>query len=219
MVKSPIEYFESQSFDANPDGDLSPTERLFMQKYLGVESAEVLENIPAVQGDPDVVPKALEPEESIDETIQKQAQLQLVGFHMDQQLYTIPTVVVQEVIRSVAPSRLPMTSRLVAGIINLRGRVTPLIRLRDLLESAAPANGEADRFTIICRCRGLQIGIQIDSVHSMYRVEQKDIQWNVEVQLGVNSDCVAGLFQLEEKLVPIVSVERIVNAMLQEPGL
>lgn len=219
MVKSPIEYFESQSFDANPDGDLSPTERLFMQKYLGVESAEVLETIPAVQGDPDVVPKSLEPEESVDETIQKQAQIQLVGFHMDQQLYTIPTVVVQEVIRSVAPSRLPMTSRLVAGIINLRGRVTPLIRLRDLLESAAPANGEADRFTIICRCRGLQIGIQIDSVHSMYRVEQKDIQWNVEVQLGVNSDCVAGLFQLEEKLVPIVSVERIVNAMLQEPGL
>lgn len=223
-MKSPIEYFEAQSFDARAadTGSLSPAERLFMQKYLGVDggdsaaSAGVLESIPTVEGDPDVVPRDLAEDVSYELTLRDEPQVQLVGFNMDDQLFTIPTMLVQEVIRTMAPSRLPMTSSYVAGIINLRGRVTPMIRLRDILGCSMPKNGEADRFTIICRCRGLQLGVQIDSVRSMYRINQEDIQWNVEVQLGINSDCVAGLFKLQEKLVPIISVERIVETMLHE---
>ena len=91
-----------------------------------------------------------------------------------------------------------------------------MIRLRDLLGSTPPPRGQADRFTIICRCQGLQLGVQIDSVRSMYRINQEDIQWNVEVELGINGDCIAGLFKLNDKLVPIISVERIVETMLQE---
>lgn len=222
MVKSPIEYFEAQNFSADVTGgnELSPTERLFMQKYLGVDSdsgsgSAVLEKLPTVHGAPDVVVKELEPAVSVDESLREEAQIQLVGFHMNDQLYTIPTQVVQEVIRAMSASRLPMTAPMVSGIINLRGRVTPLVRLRDILELPPPRTGQPDRFTIICRCRGLQLGLQIDHVHSMYRVDQKDIQWNVEVQLGINSDCVSGLFKLDEKLIPIVSVERIVDTMLQ----
>ncbi|MEG1610545.1 MAG: chemotaxis protein CheW [Bilophila sp.] len=94
--------------------------------------------------------------------------------------------------------------------------MTPLLRLRDILELPAPKSGEGDRFTIVCRCRGLQVGLQVDSVHNMYRVDQKDIQWNVEVKLGFNGESVSGLFKLEDKLIPIVSVERIVDRMLQE---
>lgn len=223
-MKSPIEYFESQTFDAQASntGSLSAAERLFMRKYLGVDGedgntpADVLQSIPTVQGDPDVVVRDMEEDVSYEKKLRDEPQVQLVGFTMDEQLFTIPTMLVQEVIRTMAPSRLPMTSAYVAGIINLRGRVTPLIRLRDLLGCALPRTGEPDRFTIICRCRGLQLGVQIDSVRSMYRIERDDIQWNVEAELGINGDCVAGLFKLDEKLVPIISVERIVETMLQE---
>ncbi len=225
MVKSPIEYFESQTFDARASktDQFSATERLFMQKYLGVDassdtsaSSDLLDSLPLVEGDPDVVPKTLDEDISLEKKLRDEAQVQLVGFNMDEQLFTIPTMMVQEVIRTMPPSRLPMTSAFVSGIINLRGRVTPLIRLRDLLGCSVPHAGGADRFTIICRCRGLQLGVQIDSVRNMYRIDQEDIQWNVEVELGINGECVAGLFKLDEKLVPIISVERIVETMLQE---
>lgn len=224
MVKSPIEYFESQTFDAKASGtdDLSPAERQFMRKYLGVDgaaSAELLESLPEAEGDPDVrLPSADEAEStaSYEATLREEPQVQLVGFNMDNQLFTIPTMLVQEVIRTMPPSRLPMTPSYVSGIINLRGKVTPMIRLRDLLGCSLPPKGQADRFTIICRCRGLQLGVQIDSVRSMYRINQEDLQWNVEVELGINGECIAGLFKLDGKLVPIISVERIVETMLEE---
>lgn len=221
MVKSPIEYFESQTFDAKATGtgELSPAEQLFMRKYLGVDgsaSTAILESIPEAEGDPDVDPHDSEQHISYEATLREAPQVQLVGFNMDAQLFTIPTMLVQEVIRTMEPSRLPMTPSYVSGIINLRGRVTPMIRLRDLLGCTPPPRGQADRFTIICRCQGLQLGVQIDSVRSMYRINQEDIQWNVEVELGVNGDCIAGLFKLDDKLVPIISVERIVETMLQE---
>lgn len=223
MGKSPIEYFEAQNFDAHADGSgqLSNAERQFMQKYLGVQQgsaahSEVLQSIPTVEGDPDVVPQELDNTISYEQTLRNEPQVQLVGFNMDEQLLTIPTMLVQEVIRTMAPSRLPMTSSYVSGIINLRGRITPMIRLRDLLECSMPQDGSADRFTVICRCNGLQLGIQIDGVRNMYRINQEDIQWNVEVELGINAECIAGLFKLNEKLVPIISVERIVETMLRE---
>ncbi len=221
MVKSPIEYFESQTFDAKATGTggLSPAEQQFMRKYLGVDgsaSATILESIPEAKGDPDSAPHDLDQDVSYEATLREEPQVQLVGFNMDSQLFTIPTMLVQEVIRTMEPSRLPMTPSYVSGIINLRGRVTPMIRLRDLLGSTPPPRGQADRFTIICRCQGLQLGVQIDSVRSMYRINQEDIQWNVEVELGINGDCIAGLFKLNDKLVPIISVERIVETMLQE---
>lgn len=229
MAKSPIEYFESQDFisqAATPD--ITPAERIFMQKYLGVQNDEVLKSMPETEADPEVrvvdstiveMAKALgldseqAEDASIDSMLREVTQIQFVGFSMGSQLYTIPTLVVQEVIRTMAPSKLPMTSNLVAGIINLRGKVTPIVRLRDLLD--LPVNVEnGDRFTIICRCSGLQLGLQIDAVSSMYRVEQEDIQWNLDTQMA-QSDCVTGLFKLNGKLIPIVSVERIVAIMLQ----
>lgn len=221
--KSPIEYFEAQSFDVGEgSSDLSSAEQRFLKKYLGVNpenseaSAEVLESLPKVEGDPDVVPHALDETISFDRQMRQEAQVQLVGFEMDNQLFTIPTMLVQEVVRTMDPSHLPVISKYVVGVVNLRGHVTPLIRLRDILECSTPKQGRADRFTIICRCRGLQVGILIDVVKSMYRIDQKDIQWNIEMELGINGECIAALFKFQEKLVPIISVERLVDIVLQE---
>lgn len=115
-----------------------------MRKYLGVDgsaSAAILESIPEAKGDPDSAPHDLDQDVSYEATLREEPQVQLVGFNMDSQLFTIPTMLVQEVIRTMEPSRLPMTPSYVSGIINLRGRVTPMIRLRDLLGSTPPPRG------------------------------------------------------------------------------
>ncbi|MEG1610544.1 MAG: hypothetical protein RR317_05115, partial [Bilophila sp.] len=86
----------------------------------GVDSGEpngcaVLEKLPTVLGAPDIVVKELEPVVSIDESLLTQSQIQFVGFQMNEQLYTVPTQVVQEVIRSMTAARLPMTAPLSLG--------------------------------------------------------------------------------------------------------
>ena len=228
MVKSPVEYLEVQDFTAQSGSDepLTAAESLFVRKYLG---ADVYSAGGQAVGDdgagkaraarlPPMPHSLVEHEEakSIEASLRQEEQVQFVGFTLGEQLYTLPTALVQEVIRKLPPYHLPVATPHVAGVINLRGHVTPLIRLRELVEAGSPLEGGANQFTIICRCRGLQIGIQIDRVHNMYRVAQGDIQWNVEALLGGNGDCILGLFELDNKIVPIISIERIVQMVLDE---
>lgn len=150
----------------------------------------------------------------LEETLKKEKEIQMVGFFLGEQEFTIPTAAVQEVIRAMPIARLPAAPSFVAGVINLRGRVTPLVELREILEVRSPRR-EENRFIIICRRQGLQIGMLIEKVHTMYRVPQTDIEWGIETHLGINGECVAGLFKQNEQLVSIVSVDRVIADVLK----
>lgn len=153
-------------------------------------------------------------EDFLEESLKNEAEIQMVGFFIGGQEFTIPTVSVQEVIRHMPVAKLPAAPDFVAGVINLRGRVTPLIELRDILEVRSPRQGE-DKFIIICRRQGLQVGMIIEKVHTMYRIPQSEIEWGIETHLGINADYVAGLFKQGEYLVSIVSVDRIIAGILK----
>ncbi len=217
MVKSPLEYFEAQSFaDCTPETPPSVEEAAFIRKYLGVEVAAsaggTTLSAPVNRSGERV--KAEEAPFSAEAALRQEAVVQLVGFTIGGKLYTIPTVLVQEVVRSLPIFRLPTTTACVSGAINLRGRVMPVIRLRDVFETSAPAEGRADGFTIVCRCGGEEVGVLIDRIHNMYRVDRSDIQWDAGARLGLGDDCIAGLFRLNERLVPIVSMEHIAETVL-----
>lgn len=227
MNKSPEEYFQEQNFStdlppgANP-GEFTDTERAFMEKYMGIDAASTLQSIgiappqPSAAGaSPGVAPeeKASEPvEEPLDDMIRRETELLLVGFFLGRQEFVVPTLAVQEVIRFTPPAKLPTAPDFVAGVINLRGKITPLIRLRKLLETA-DAEGNANKFIIICRRKGLQFGLIIDRVHTMYRVSLSEIDWGVEAHLGANIEFISGLLKLRDQLVGIVSVDRIVDTV------
>jgi purine-binding chemotaxis protein CheW len=270
MVKSPLEYFASQTFDAGgPAGgsEMSVAELAFIRKYMGMDAGQALAAVPPVEGpsaiaapapaaapippaaatppsagiapvpeDPGFsavaepvpaeaapVPAAAvrppappvgAPEEiSIETSLREADSVQMVGFFVGSQIYALPTLAIQEVIRRQEVSQLPMAPEFVSGVINLRGHITPLIQLRSLLDLPA-AGAEQERFTIICRCRGLQFGVQIDSLQTMYRVQQKDLNWNAEASVGANVEFITGLFEVEGRLIPIISVDRLVAKVL-----
>lgn len=153
-------------------------------------------------------------QEALDHYLRHEPELQMVAFYLGNQEFTVPTVIVQEVIHYSEPAKLPVAPPFVAGVINLRGKVTPLVYLRDILEVNQERKTE-DCFIIICRFQGLQVGLIIERVHTMYRVPQSDIDWGIEQHLGINVDYVSGLLKLNENLVGIVSVDRIVTNLLQ----
>lgn len=222
--KSPEEYFQEQNFstDLPPDakpGEFTDAERAFMEKYMGVDAAVTLKSIglgmPGAEPSSSREARDAEPaEEALITVLQRATDLLLVGFFLGQQEFVVPTFAVQEVIRYMPPAKLPAAPSFVAGVVNLRGKVTPLIRLRELLGIGGGQEKE-DQFIIVCRRAGLQFGLMIDKVHTMYRVTQSDIDWGIETHLGANIDFIAGLLKLRENLVGIVSVDRIVEVVVR----
>ncbi len=216
MVKTPEEYFQAQDFDPPQPGgteDLTVAERAFMDKYMGVDGAAALGISPAagMGGITEEVKAVYVP---LDEELRGERTIQMVSFILASQVYTIPIVAVQEVIRYMPPVLLPMAPDYVAGVVNLRGRVTPLIYLDKLLTNE-PRKGGEEQFIIICSRRGLQIGLMIDKVHTMYMIEQQQIIWNVESQIGASAEYLCGLVNIDESIFGIVSIDLIIDQVLQ----
>lgn len=226
MNKSPEEYFQEQNFSADTPaeaelGEFTNAELAFMEKYMGVDAASTLKALGIKTPDRVALPpekgfSAPSPvEESLDTVLRREPELLMVGFYLGGQEFVIPTLAVQEVIRSASVAKLPTAPSFVAGVINLRGKVTPLVRLRDMLEIPS-GSGPEHQFTIVCCRQGLQFGLMIDKVHTMYRVAQEDIQWGIESLLGASVDFVSGLLKLRDELVGIVSVDRIVEFVIKK---
>ena len=220
MNKSPEDYFKEQNFSAagGDKSSFSPAEQAFMDKYLGMDGGAALEKLgitaqPASDALPDQH-QEMAAEEPLERMLRDSAELLMVGFFIGGQEYVIPTVVVQEVIRTMPPAKLPVAPPLVAGVINLRGKVTPLIRLREAL-GCTSAREQEDKFIIVCRRQGIQVGMIIERVHTMYRIPQQDIDWGIESHLGANVEFISGLLKLKDKLVGIVSVDNVIASILK----
>lgn len=226
-MKTPEQYFME---NVNPPGegrsvgDLSPTEKAFLEKYMGVGHQDMLSGLrrvdPAAEPGLDMAkvlrPAAGQAEAPFDlgEYLRTNEEIQLVSFFVEKVEYSLPITIIQEVIRSVPLTKLPKAPHFVAGVINLRGRVTLLLSLRKLLNRGTT---QTDRFIVVCRHKGLQVGLLVDAVATMYKVPRRDIELNVDTRVGGSEDFVMGLIKAAgERLIGILSIDSLVEGVVSE---
>jgi purine-binding chemotaxis protein CheW len=208
-------------------------ERAFLEKYVGVgwENTPVgrslsqpvtaeqvmgpAEGSPADQGaDSGRAAAKVEADEELEAGLMAQEELRLVSFHVSDQIFAVPIMLVQEVLRAVPATKLPAAPAFLAGVTNLRGRITPLVDLAHLL--GIPGEGvQTDKFLIVCRLRDLQIGLLVRAIDTMYRAPRGDIEWNIEAKIGVSADLMAGLLKTGDRLITILSVSRLFQKVLK----
>lgn len=137
------------------------------------------------------------------------AEIQLVAVRVAGTSFLLPIMAISEVLRHMPLALLPQAPRHVAGVINLRGRLTPLIHLSMLVSSDARPRYGADSLVVVCPCDGIQIGLIIDKVENIYTVHQQDINWNPESHFGEAAECLYALARIGEQLYGILAPERI----------
>ncbi|WP_319778932.1 chemotaxis protein CheW [Maridesulfovibrio sp.] len=228
-MKTPEEYFVenvNMPSEEKQHGGYTDAEKAFMDKYMGIGGQVAFDNLQRVdpRGDAAMPGFASGPVDDyggegssadFEEKLKEEDEVQLVSFVVGDREYGLPIMVIQEVVRKIPVTLLPAAPRFMQGIINLRGRVTPVLDLRHLLHDG---KGIQDKFVVICRHKGLQIGLAISAVRTMYRADKKDLVWGVESEVGVSADFLLGLYKNGEKLVNILSVDRLVEQILKSEG-
>lgn len=232
MVKTPEEYFADQCFDApavtGQQASLSAAERAFVQKYLGGDAlaelpvlepkAALTQGLAAGQtlaGQPGQAEQA-QPALSLKNRLRTEPRVQMVSFFVREQIFLLPVAIIHEVLRHMPLTRLPLAPSFVAGVINLRGRVTPLLHLDALLTNERERRYTAQNFIVVCAAGQMQVGLIIDKVHTMYIVEQERLSWNAEAHLGAGAEFLCGMADIDNHLRAIVDPDLVVGKLIED---
>jgi len=133
---------------------------------------------------------------SFDEQKKEAAELlQLVSFFIGNEEFGVDILYVQEINRMSQVTKVPNSPDFVDGVINLRGRVIPVIDLR--LRLGMPKK-EPDKNTriIVMEVTGKTVGFIVDSVNEVLRIPKNVTEAPPDLAVGVNSE-----FILKKKIM------------------
>lgn len=128
----------------------------------------------------------------------------LVVFDLAGELYGLDIFDVREIVKDTPVTRIPQTPEFVEGVVNLRGKIIPVI---DLRKRFGFAKGEKtkDARIIIVDIAGQEAGLVVDSVKEVAAVEEDTIEPAPDV-ITVNAAFVEGLAKKDDKLIIIIKL-------------
>jgi purine-binding chemotaxis protein CheW len=148
--------------------------------------------------------------------------VQMLVFKLASEEYVIDIMRVNEIIRPEKITAVRKAPEYVKGVIELRGTIVPIVDLRRRLE-LEPRKGDADPYVIIVTVEGVVVGVEVDQVVEVVRVERSQIKASPDLtkQEG-EAPFFLGICKQEERLLMLLNIKRLVltrDAVTVEPWL
>lgn len=137
--------------------------------------------------------------------------LQLVTFSIGSEEFGVDILKVIEIIRTMEITKVPKAPAFVEGVINLRGLVIPIIDLRRRFGLAEKA-GDSDTRIIVIEINGMSVGFVVDSVSEVLRILANTVEPAPPVVAGVDSDYISGVGKLEDRLLILLDLDKLLSA-------
>jgi len=135
---------------------------------------------------------------------------QLVVFELSHEDYGVDISAVREIIRMQSITRVPRTPRFVEGLINLRGRVIPVVDLRKRFELPAEHDEKNNRIVVV-NISNQDIGMVVDGVTEVLRVPSDCIEPPSSIITSVESEYLVGIAKLSSRLIILLDLEKVLN--------
>jgi purine-binding chemotaxis protein CheW len=117
--------------------------------------------------------------------------IDVVEFEIGKELYAMDIQLAREIVEMVPITPLPKAPEYIAGIINLRGEITTVLFINNLIGIQGKPINENQKIIILVpeASGGSNVGIIVDDVHSVIQVNENDIE---HIEGGISSG--AGYF-------------------------
>jgi len=133
---------------------------------------------------------------------------QLVLFDLALEHYAIDSMNVREIIRMQAITKIPGAPASVEGVINLRGKVTPVMDLRKRLGLVVGQESKETRIVVV-EVEGQDVGLIVDGVSEVLRIPVSVIEPTSTIVAAEEADYILGVAKLETKLVILLDIGRL----------
>ncbi|MFW6235611.1 MAG: chemotaxis protein CheW [Desulfovibrionales bacterium] len=141
--------------------------------------------------------------------------IQLVTFSIDGEEFGVEILKVQEIIRMLGITRVPRAPQFVEGVINLRGKVIPIIDLRKRFGLDSRGQDKNTRIIVI-EINSMIVGFVVDSVSEVLRIPAGTIEPPPPVVSGFDSEYISGVGKLEDRLLILLDLNRLLSGEEQK---
>ena len=137
--------------------------------------------------------------------------LQLVTFRLGEEEFGVKILVVNEIIRLVQITQVPNAPSFIEGVINLRGKVIPIIDLRRRFGLAPKAHDKNTRIIVI-EINNIIVGFVVDAVSEVLRIPASTVEPPPPVVAGVDSDYISGVGKLQDRLLIMLDLDKLLSS-------
>jgi purine-binding chemotaxis protein CheW len=134
--------------------------------------------------------------------------LQLVSFKVGNEEFAIDILKVNEIIRFMEITKMPNSPAHVEGIINLRGKVVPVVSLRIKMGLPAIENDSNSRI-IVVELHNKIIGFKVDAVYEVLRIPRSITETPPDLVSNVNSQYITSVGKIDDRLLILLDIEKM----------
>jgi purine-binding chemotaxis protein CheW len=131
-------------------------------------------------------------------------------FGLAGETFAMPVAAVQETLRVSTITRVPHAPFPVSGIMNMRGRVVPVVNLRVRLGLPAAEIDSSSRI-LITSSHGRLMGLLVDSAQQVVRIDMNAVEAPPPDVMTAQSEYIVGVYRHMETLLILLDVERALS--------
>ena len=143
-------------------------------------------------------------------------------FTLGRESYGLPVLKVREIIRLVAITPVPQMPAYIRGVINLRGKIVPVVDLRLKFGLAAAEAGESVCIVVVqvkLAAGGiLPVGLIVDAVEEVINFAASDLEATPDFGMKLDTEYLLGMAKAKGRVIALVELDQVVGANVP-PGL
>ena len=135
---------------------------------------------------------------------------QLVVFDLNEEAYGVDISQVREIIRIQEITRVPRAPEFIEGVINLRGKVIPVVDLRSRFSMPGTERTDEHRIVVV-DVSDQDIGMVVDAVTEVSRISSSLIEPPSNVITTNDSEYLTGIVKTDEKLIILLDIAKVIR--------
>lgn len=135
---------------------------------------------------------------------------QVVGFRLGNETYGLDIMRVQEIILMGRITGIPEVPDYVRGVINLRGKVIPIVDLRKRFGFPGSDTNDDTRIMVV-NTSATTIGIVVDAVSEVLRINPGEIEPPPMGVIGLDQSYVSGLVKMDDRIMILLDIDGILS--------
>lgn len=155
------------------------------------------------------VEKRIEETQGTDKKINDSKTKQYLTFQLAEEFYGLDLTLAKEIIKLRKITVIPNTKEYALGVINLRGRIVPILDLKRKFNLFGDNISEETKKIIIVNLKNILVGFLVDNIKEVVEESSLELEKLTKNEV-IKNDYFKGVLKVDEILINIINIHKVI---------